>query len=179
MQIQPRKLDKLKKRLQHALKQTNLHSHRNVIQQISGDLEIDVLDCAAGLLMLSQPHLFQPPNSASTHDSTAPSNTLPPVFKAAANRNVRYRLDIGTQHQIDQEQLLALLIEESGVDRKRITRTEMRDTYTLVDLPEGMPADIFQLLSEATLNGHALNIKRVKPNRKKFRDPRRGHNPST
>jgi hypothetical protein len=42
-------------------------------------------------------------------------------------------------------------------------------------LPDGMPADIFQLLSEATVNGYLLSIKRVKPNRKKFRDPKRGN----
>jgi hypothetical protein len=88
---------------------------------------------------------------------------------------VRYRLDVGSQHQIDQEQLLEVLIEESGVDRKRIAKLDIRDTYTLVDLPDGMPADIFQLLSEATVNGYLLSIKRVKPIRKKFRDPKRGN----
>lgn len=167
MHISPRKLDKLKKRLQNTLKQQNLQAHRDVIQQLSRELKINELDCAAGLLMLSQPHLI----TSNTPD-TAPQ-TVSTTSKTVSPRNVRYRLDIGTQHQIDQEQLVALLIEESGVDRKRITHTEIRETYTLVDLPEGMPADIFQLLSEASINGQTLNIKRLKPNRKKIRDPRR------
>ena len=174
MQIHPRKLEKLKKQLQSALKQPTLELHRDVIQQMSKELEIDVLDCSAALLKICQPHLLQTPKSDNTSETTSRNVSSHP--KTNPHRNVRYRLDVGTQHQVAEEQLLALLIEESGVDRKRITRTEMRDTYTLVDLPEGMPADIFQLLSEATLNGHVLNIKRVRPNRKKFREQRRNNN---
>lgn len=158
----PRKVEKLKKRLQHALKH-NLESHRAVIQQLSTDLAIDTLECAATLLFISQPHLFQiPPEQEEQKPEIQP-------IKTPNYRTVRYRLDVGTSHRIDQEQLLAVLIEESGVDKKRIARVDMRDTYTLIDLPDGMPADIFQLLNEATVAGHKLNIKRVKPNRRKFR----------
>lgn len=170
MHVHPRKLEKLKKRLQLVLAQENPRAHRQVVQQINSELGIDPMDCAAALLYISQPHLFQ--NAAEPEITQA---SLPPAFKAPSYRNVRYRLDVGKNHRIDQEQLLAILIEESGVDRKRIARIEMRDSYTLVDLPDGMPADIFQLLSEATVQGHPLNIKRVKPNRRKFRDPKRAN----
>lgn len=167
MNVHPRKLEKLKKRLQHALNQQNLQAHRAVIQQLSGEMAIDAIDCAAALLFISQPHLFQSPQELEE------IKTPPPIFKSPTYRNVRYRLDVGTHHKISEEQLIAVLIEESGVDRKRIERVDMRETYTLVDLPEGMPADIFQLLSEAAVAGRPLNIKRVKPNRRKFRDIKR------
>lgn len=168
MHVHPRKLEKLKKRLQAILAQENLQAHRQIIRQLSDELGIEPTDCAATLLFISQPHLFQHGIGQNT-----PAPPLPPVFKAPNYRNVRYRLDVGKNHHIDQEQLLAVLIEESGVDRKRVARIDMRDSYTLVDLPDGMPADIFQLLSEVTVQGHPLNIKRVKPNRRKFRDPKR------
>lgn len=162
MSVPPRKLEKLNKRLQNVLKQTNIEPHRTVIRQISADLNIDPLDCAAALLCISQPHLFQ---------NTVPPEPQKPIQLPPVNhRNVRYRLDVGSCHNIDPEQLLAIIIEESGVDRNRITRLDIRDTYTLVDLPDGMPADIFQLLSEAGIDGRKLNIKRVKPNRRKFRE---------
>jgi hypothetical protein len=169
MQAHPRKLDKLKKRLQLVLGQENLQAHRSLIQKTSIELGMEPLDCAAALLYISQPHLFQ--NAEGELESSRPA--LPPVFKQPHYRNVRYRLDVGKNHRIDQEQLLATLIEESGVDKKRIARIDIRDSYTLVDLPEGMPADIFQLLSEATVQGHPLNIKRIKPNRRKLREPKR------
>lgn len=163
MYVHPRKLDKLKKRLQYVLKQENLESHRALILQISNELAIDPIDYAAALLYISQPHLFQ-----STPDLEQPSPPNPP--KVPNWRNVRYHLSVGTQHKVDQEQLLAVLIAESGVDRKRISRIDMRDTYTLIDLPDGMPADIFQILNEATVGDQKLKIRRIKPNRRKFRD---------
>lgn len=169
MQSDPRKLEKLKKRLQTVLAQQNLQAHRAVVEQINREIATNPIDCAAALLFISQPHLFQQPKQKDT------ITTLIPPFKAPTYRNVRYRLDIGTQHQISEEQLLAVLIEESGVDRKRIGRVDMRETYTLVDLPDGMPADIFQLLSEAMVGGRRLNIKRVKPNRRKFREGKRAN----
>lgn len=174
MHVHPRKLEKLKKRLQLILAQENLQAQRGVIQQTSMELGIEPVDYAAALLYISQPHLFQ--NTTAEQESPRPAP--PQVFKTPHYRNVRYRLDVGKNHQLDREQLLAILIEESGVDRKRIARIDMRDSYTLVDLPDGMPADIFQLLSEATVQGHPLNIKRVKPNRRKLRDPKRLTEPS-
>ena len=170
MHAHPRKLEKLKKRLQHVLSQQNLQDHRTVIQQLSSDLAIDTIDCAAALLFIGQPHLFQIPKERENRLQTPPA-----IFKTPSYRNVRYRLDVGTHHDISEEQLLDVLIEESGVDRKRIARVDMRDTYTLVDLPDGMPADIYQILSEATVGNRRLNIKRVKPNRRKFKDGKRGN----
>lgn len=164
MHVHPRKLEKLKNRLQHVLNQQNLQAHRTVIEQISSEMMTNPIDCAAALLFISQPHLFQHPKAQE------PLKTLIPPFKSPIYRNVRYRLDVGSRHQITEEQLLTVLIEESGVDRKRISRVDMRETYTLVDLPDGMPADIFQLLSEAMVEGHRLNIKRVKRSRRKLRE---------
>ncbi len=168
MHVHPRKLEKLKKRLQHILSRQDLEAHRTVIQQLGCELSKDAIDCAAALLFLNQPHLFQKQQEENTSTQPPPS-----VFKTPVYRNVRYRLDVGTLHGISEEQLLAVLIEESGVDKKRITRVDMRDTYTLVDLPDGMPADIFQLLSEATVGNRRLNIKRLKSNRRKFKDIKR------
>lgn len=159
MNVHPRKLEKFKRRLQNVLDQQDLQAHRTVIQQLSDDMAIDPIDCSAALLFINQPHLFQ-----------SPKETPPPIVKTSNFRNVRYRLDIGTQHHVTEEQLLAVLIEESGVDKKRISRIDMRDTYTLVDLPDGMPADIFQLLREATVGDRQLNIKRCKPNRRRSKE---------
>ncbi|MDD2760601.1 MAG: DbpA RNA binding domain-containing protein [Methylomonas sp.] len=168
MDLHPRKLDKLKKRLQHVLAEQNLQDYRTIIQKLSGELAIDTADCAAALLFVNQPHLFQ----IQQPRGETPFTPLV-AFKAPVYRTVRYRLDVGNHHGISEEQLLAVLVEESGVDRKRIARVDMRDTHTLVDLPDGMPADIFQLLSEATVGGRRLNIKRIKPNRRKFKDAKR------
>ena len=145
------------KKLKAIIAQEKLSAEHAQVSQWIDVLQVDPLVCAAALLYLQLHKPDLKPNSA--------SESLKPR-RYAQNRSVRYRLDVGSQHQVTQEQIQLLLVQESGVEHKRIGRIDMRDTHTMVDLPEGMPADIFQILFEATLADRKLAIKRVKPNRR-------------
>lgn len=151
------KANALEKRLEQIIGEQNLASQRDLIQGMAARLDASLLDCAAALLYLSQPLI-----NSQSKTSDIPSREV----INASYRFVRYRLDVGSQHNVIKEQIQAVLIEESGVDKKRIGRIDIRHNYTLVELPDGMPADIFQLLSEATIGDRKLAIKRVKPNRR-------------
>ena len=144
--------DQLEKRLVQIAGSQNLAVQRAQIESWAARHNISLLDCAAALLFLSQPQPASPPK--------------PPESISAQYRFVRYRLDVGSQHQVMKDQIQAVLVEESGVDKKRIGKIDIRHNYTLVELPDGMPADVFQLLAEATLGGRKLAIKRIKPNRR-------------
>lgn len=134
-----------------ALQHPQLDHYRSQLQQLASHLAASEQHCAAALLTLL--------TAATAKPSIKPHG-----------RWVRYRLAVGECHQVNCEQIQALLIEESGVDKNRIGRIDIRADYSLVDLPDGMPADIFQLLTEATLNQQPLAIKRVKGNRRRPRD---------
>lgn len=166
MNVHPNRLEKLTRRLSQALENHQLDQYRGLVESCAAELGADPLDFAAALLQITHPHLI----SASSLEEKAPSRPERP--KNPLYRNVRYRLDVGSSHCVSPDEILNILVEESGVDKKRIARLEIREHYSLVDLPEGMPADIFQLLSEAELNGQRLNIKRIKPNRKNARGGR-------
>ncbi len=153
-----RKEDSLENCLQQIIARQDLSSQRELIQRTAARLNVSLLDCAAALIYMNPP-----PQSKS---SESKSDALP----KSIYRSVRYRLDVGAQHNVTKEQIQAVLVEESGVDIKRIGRIDIRHNYTLVELPDGMPADIFQLWSEATIGGRRLAIKRVKPNRRRQRE---------
>lgn len=169
MNIHPRKFEKIKSRLRRIVEEENLNIYRELIMQASQELTLDPADCAAALLYLNQPHLVHLKPTHPQEDEPAEKSVS---HATQETRNVRYRLDVGALHHIDRDSLIAVLIEESGVDRKRIQRLEIRNDYTLVDLPDGMPADIFQLLRDATIGGRKLNIRRIKSGRRKARDSR-------
>jgi len=80
---------------------------------------------------------------------------------------VRYRLDVGCKHQVTSEELKKILIEESGVDKNNINNINIRGDYTLVELPDEMPQDIFLHLKSVEIKQHKLDIKRVKTRNKK------------
>jgi len=167
--VENRKEDKFKRRLQRIVREEDLTMQRNLIQHAAAELNIDLLSCAAALVYLSQPNLYP-----SIKLQPKPAAIPPGRSPHSHYKMVRYRLAVGSQHQVSQEDIQAVLVEESGVDKNRIGRIDIRDTYTLVELPDGMPADIFQVLTEAAIGPHRLNIKRVKPN--KFRQLRHQSN---
>lgn len=80
---------------------------------------------------------------------------------------VRYRLDVGCKHQVTPEELKKVLIEESGVDKKNINIINIQNDYTLVELPDEMPQDIFLHLKAVEIKQHKLDIRRVKARNKK------------
>jgi hypothetical protein len=59
------------------------------------------------------------------------------------------------------------LVEESGVDKNNINNVNIQNLYTLIELPDEMPPDIFQHLKSVEINQHKLDIRRVKVRNKK------------
>lgn len=163
--VENRKEDKFKKRLQRIVREEDLTQQRELILRTAAELGIDLLSCAAALVYVSQPNLYP-----SIKLQPKPASMSPGRNPHSHYKMVRYRLAVGSQHQVSRDDIQAVLVEESGVDKNRIGRIDIRDTYTLVELPDGMPADIFQVLTEAAIGPHCLNIKRIKPN--KFRQLR-------
>ncbi len=151
----------LKKRLKQLLEDNRLSLHKQFIQNLAQEMRISVLDYAAALSLLNHPDILNN-QSAVEKASVEKKNQQALVHPFLKQRQVRYRLDIGRKHDISSEQIVEILIEVSGVEKQRIGRLDIRKQYTLVDLPEGMPADIFHLLSEAEINQRKLNIKRLK-----------------
>ena len=147
----------LKKRIQQILDTEILDDQRHSISAIAEELNIDSLTCAAALLYLSQ---SAKPGEVVTHP-------LPLSEPKSTIKMVRYRLDIGSQHQVTLEELKKVLVEESGVDKNNINNVNIRSSYTLIELPDAMPADIFQHLKTVEINQRKLDIKRVKSRHRK------------
>jgi hypothetical protein len=151
-------LQPLKSQLDKIIKGQNLSSERALVNAIVVELGIDLLECAAALVYLNQAN-------ASKDEAvleTVATSPQPPTIKM-----VRYRLNVGIKQQVTVEALKQVLVEESGVDINNIKNLNIRDDYTLVELPDAMPADIFQHLKTVAINQHELDIKRLKARYKK------------
>ena len=156
----------MKNQLQQVLNSTDLEANRALIRTLCIDLKIDNLTCAAALLTLvpaTEQELL--PLQA------APTATLTISTVATGIKMIRYRLDVGSKQLITADQLRKLLIEESGVDKNNIHNIHIHSLYTLLELPDEMPPDIFLHLKTVEINQHKLDIRRVKTNNK-----RRGNN---
>jgi DbpA RNA binding domain len=157
----------LKNQLQQILSSTNLEANRALIRTLCTELDIDSLTCAAALLTLIPITEQASPSVA----QALPSSTLTTSNVATGIKLIRYRLDVGSKQQVTADQLRKLLIEESGVDKNNINNIHIHGLYTLLELPDEMPPDIFLHLKTVEINQHKLDIRRVKANNK-----RRGNN---
>jgi ATP-dependent RNA helicase DeaD len=73
----------------------------------------------------------------------------------------RYRVEVGHKHGVKPGNIVGAIANEAGLDGEHIGRIDIEEDYSLVDLPVGMPKDIFHDLKKARVCGEALNISLV------------------
>lgn len=155
----------LERQIQQIIAIEDIEDQRACLKKLCEARGFDFLDCAAALLfLLKNPTKYQVATIAPAQTQRPPTlrQTVPSYIKM-----VRYRLDVGRLHQVTVEELKQVLVDESGVDQNNITHVDIQDSYTVVELPDEMPPDIFQHLKTVEINHQKLGIRRVKNRRTK------------
>ena len=148
----------------------NIDSQKRLIRNIAADLKISFFECAAALAYLNKHETVEIGGEEREPETAMAANRL--SGQSAIIRFVRYRLGLGRLHHVSVEEIKRVLVEESGVDIKNITNARIYDTYTLIDLPDEMPQEIFHHLKTVEINQQILDIRRIK-NRPKMRSHRK------
>jgi len=73
----------------------------------------------------------------------------------------RFRIEVGNNHNVKPGNIVGAIANEAGLDGKNIGSIEINDDHSIVDLPKGMPKEIFKDLAKARVCGQALNISRL------------------
>ncbi len=87
-----------------------------------------------------------------------PSKSMP---EKPADGMERFRLDVGYKNDVKPRNIVGAIANEAGLESQYIGPIEITDDYTLIDLPEGMPNEIFRDLKKAWVCGKKLNISRL------------------
>ena len=72
-----------------------------------------------------------------------------------------FRLEVGLAHNVKPGNIVGAIANEAGIEGRHIGRIRLYEDYSTVDLPEGMPANIFNDLKKTRVAGRPLNISRV------------------
>jgi ATP-dependent RNA helicase DeaD len=82
--------------------------------------------------------------------------------RAQVDKNLeRYRIEVGQQHKVKPGNIVGAIANEAGLDSQYIGQIEIRENFSLVDLPRDMPDDVFQDLRNTRICGQRLDISRV------------------
>jgi ATP-dependent RNA helicase DeaD len=69
-----------------------------------------------------------------------------------------YRVEVGDIHGVKAGNIVGAIANEAGIDGKHIGRVVIRSDHSFVDLPEGMPKEIFRTLQKVRVGGQQLQI---------------------
>lgn len=70
----------------------------------------------------------------------------------------RYRLELGHRDQVKPGEIVGAIANEADIEGKHIGQIKIFDDYTTVDLPEGMPKEVFQILQKTRVRGKPLGL---------------------
>ncbi|HMH87688.1 MAG TPA: DEAD/DEAH box helicase [Steroidobacteraceae bacterium] len=94
------------------------------------------------------------------HDHRDESPAEPPRRSGPAQKET-FRIEVGSVHGIKPGNIVGAIANESGIEGVHIGRVDIREDHSYVDLPEGMPKQIFKELQKVRVAGRELRISRV------------------
>ena len=72
-----------------------------------------------------------------------------------------FRLEVGSRHEVSAGNIVGAIANEIDIDSQYIGHIDIREDYTTVELPSGMPRELFQHLKKVRVRGRPLDISRL------------------
>jgi ATP-dependent RNA helicase DeaD len=183
--INNKRISRFKQNITDTLAAEELSFYSQLIEQFQQEHNVTALEIAAALAKLVQgdtPLLMQnlPKKSRDNRDDRdrdtrssrssksdrfeRPDHDRKPrrSFGGASNIEMEtYRIEVGHAHGVKPGNIVGAIANETGIDGDHIARIKIEDTYSTVELPAGMPKELFQELKKVRVVGQALNISRL------------------
>jgi ATP-dependent RNA helicase DeaD len=74
-----------------------------------------------------------------------------------------FRIEVGHAHGVQPGNIVGAIANEADLESRYIGRIDIRDDYSLVDLPEGMPPELMEHLKKVRVAGQSLRIQHATP----------------
>lgn len=169
--VNNKRIADFKQKITDTLANSELAFMQGIIEQYQQEHDIPARDIAAALAQISlgDRELLMKPDSASgsprRNDRDKHGRGDKPKRARAAlavgKDRERFRIEVGHVHGVKPGNIVGAIANEAGLDGEHIGHIEIHDDYSIVDLPTGMPADIFNDLKKARVCGQALRIERA------------------
>ena len=167
------RINRFKQRITDTLAAEELSFYNQLISQYEVEHDVPATDIAAALAKLLQgdtPLLLKDvrkPRKESAGDRNRPADRerKPKRDKgrASAVDMELFRIEVGHSDGVKPGNIVGAIANETGIDGDHIARIKIEDQYSTVELPAGMPKDLFQALKKVRVAGKPLNISRLDP----------------
>jgi ATP-dependent RNA helicase DeaD len=167
------RINKFKQRITDTLAAEELSFYSQLINQYQVEHDVPALDIAAALAKLMQgdtPLLLKEPSKKPRKDSDrersddsrrgGERDRGPKREKGRASsvEMEMFRIEVGHSDGVKPGNIVGAIANETGIDGDHIARIKIEENYSTVELPAGMPKDLFQALKKVRVVGKPLNI---------------------
>jgi ATP-dependent RNA helicase DeaD len=172
--VTDRRVAQFKQQIIDVIESEDLGFLHRVVSQIESEQDLSAHEIAAAMAYLLQRE--RPLQMRETREPTAPrtpkapsprdrTNTKEPrsgkperVRKSSPVEWVRYRIEVGRRHDATPGDIVGAIANEAGIDSQFIGQITLYDDYSTVDLPDGMPQEVFRQLRQVRVRQQKLNI---------------------
>jgi ATP-dependent RNA helicase DeaD len=170
--INNKRIARFTQQISDTLATEDLGFYLGLLEQYQTQHDIPALEIAAALARILQgdkPFLLKQhgekakprKESEKSRDSIgAPKKHKTAAGKGAADME-KFRIGVGKKHGVKPGNIVGAIANEAGLDSRYIGQIDIYDDYSTVDLPLGMPKDVFNDLKKVWVSGQQLNISRI------------------
>ncbi|MGD8587334.1 MAG: DEAD/DEAH box helicase [Chromatiales bacterium] len=163
------RIDRFTNLLRETLADQDLDYYYRLISRIERQQELSSTDIAAALTYLSQrerPFIVEElQQQRHTTEHRKKPQDHPNVGTKQESRRKgpqiplqRYRIDVGSEHQVTPREIVGAIANEAGLEGRYIGAIEIHPEFSLIDLPEGMPKEVYRHLRKVRVCGRPLKI---------------------
>lgn len=185
------RITRFKQRITDTLAAEELSFYNQLINQYQVEHDVPAIDIAAALAKLLQgdtPLLLKDPAKKPRKDQAEEKSQTGRDRDHGLKREKGrigqvemelFRIEVGHSDGVKPGNIVGAIANETGIDGDHIARIKIEENYSTVELPAGMPKDLFQALKKVRVAGKPLNISKLDPSLiKKDKSKKRVGSPS-
>ncbi|NKB37225.1 MAG: DEAD/DEAH box helicase [Gammaproteobacteria bacterium] len=161
--ISKQRIDQFKQVLSETINNQDLSFFDELLAEYSHEHDIAPEDIAAALAYLHQKKRplkvqFSKPNKDKSNQKNKQDKSKQDKPNLRKARMVRYKIAVGKKHKITVSDIIGILAREAGLNAKHIGEIDISEQSTSLELPEGIPKEVYESLRHEKVHGHKLNI---------------------
>lgn len=168
-QLSGQRIEQFTQQLLKTMETPKLDKFRDMIVKFASENELDMADIAAALTYENQKERPLFPKLDNIVAARPERQTKKGENKTKRDRVLRdedgkvipmltYRLEVGKNDSVEPANIVGAIANEADISSQYIGQIKLYDTYSTVDLPEGMPSEIFNHLKKVRVRGNPLNL---------------------
>jgi ATP-dependent RNA helicase DeaD len=172
--VNSQRIARFKQTITDTLAGGSLEFMQGILESYENEHDVSPIEIAAALAKLSmgEKSLLLEPEKKAPREKKNDSGKGETPFKRAGIRKrrqekklvegmERFRIEVGHDHDVQPGNIVGAIANEAGLDAEHIGHIDIRDKFSFIELPEGMPKAVFNDLKKVWVGGQKLKISRV------------------